>query len=426
MVIRPAAFTGGAVVTRVVDCDAKLIYGVLGRTSIGALTWHGRRIADDLTGLRLACGCVLDDDDYGGYSPFDEKRSHFNFGLKQLERSTEFHTSERLDDLSAHTDANAKKKLAPLATGAGELLERPSLTTTIGAVASSARLLHAPSDESHHSVRHKSFSCKYCPAFRAGTPGALARFDSREPASKWGNFSEPRGQDFRVRGPNYLADKKKIPSEKQLCDLAGLDSLKCTEGPILELGRRPGGIMSRLAQLPDADTQFVLIINFVLPTPTYYVSMAGYFVAPTEEAVEDDPEAQKLRARLMEFCSDKMTDAQRDDVLKIVPRLVEGPWVAKHAVGQKPALLGHAIKLQYSSGPGWFEMDVDVSSSSMATGVLRILKGVSKSLIMDLAFVLEGQKDEDLPERVIGTLSFRHFDLNPDNSPLIKLQDADN
>ena len=104
----------------------------------------------------------------------------------------------------------------------------------------------------------------------------------------------------------------------------------------------------------------------------------------------------------------------------------EGPWVAKHAVGQKPALLGHGITTAYHSGPGWFEMDVDVSSSSTAAGALRILKSCSKSLVMDLAFVLEGQTPEALPEKILGTVEWNHFDLDPDNSPVIKVCADDN
>ena len=79
-----------------------------------------------------------------------------------------------------------------------------------------------------------------------------------------------------------------------------------------------------------------------------------------------------------------------------------------------------------SSGPGWFEMDVDVSSSSTAAGALRILKSCSKSLVMDLAFVLEGQTPDALPEKILGTVEWNHFDLDPDNSPVIKVCADDN
>ena len=57
---------------------------------------------------------------------------------------------------------------------------------------------------------------------------------------------------------------------------------------------------------------------------------------------------------------------------------------------------------------------------------VRILKSCSKSLVMDLAFVLEGQTPEALPEKILGTVEWNHFDLDPDNSPVIKVCAEDN
>ena len=54
--------------------------------------------------------------------------------------------------------------------------------------------------------------------------------------SKWGAFAEPLA-DFKVRGKNYLRDRKKMRSGS-LCELAGVDALKATDGPLLNLGSR--------------------------------------------------------------------------------------------------------------------------------------------------------------------------------------------
>ena len=56
--------------------------------------------------------------------------------------------------------------------------------------------------------------------------------------SKWGAFAEPLATDFKVRGKNYLQDRKKMRSESSLCELAGVDALKATDGPLLNLGSR--------------------------------------------------------------------------------------------------------------------------------------------------------------------------------------------
>ena len=78
-------------------------------------------------------------------------------------------------------------------------------------------------------------------------------------------------------------------------------------------------------------------------------------------------------------------------------------------------------------------MDVDASDAGEPRLILSThravsdgLKSCSKSLVMDLAFVLEGQTPDALPEKILGTVEWNHFDLDPDNSPVIKVCGEDN
>jgi hypothetical protein len=66
---------------------------------------------------------------------------------------------------------------------------------------------------------------------------------------------------------------------------------------------------------------------------------------------------------------------------------------------------------KYFRGANYLEICVDVGSSkiaSMVNGV--ILKGAS-SVITDLAFLLEGQELDELPERMLGCLRFHSCDI---------------
>ena len=58
------------------------------------------------------------------------------------------------------------------------------------------------------------------------------------------------------------------------------------------------------------------------------------------------------------------------------------------------------------------EADVDVSSSYVAQKVLGIVKGVAKSLVLDLAFLVEGKAEDELPERVLGAIRLHRPDLS--------------
>jgi len=49
---------------------------------------------------------------------------------------------------------------------------------------------------------------------------------------------------------------------------------------------------------------------------------------------------------------------------------------------------------------------VDVGSSNVAGGILKVVKGYITALTIDMCFLLEGQKEEELPEVVLGSLRF--------------------
>mmetsp|Transcript_21032 Transcript_21032/g.62774 ORF Transcript_21032/g.62774 Transcript_21032/m.62774 type:complete len:721 (+) Transcript_21032:1013-3175(+) len=391
-VIRPAATDGGAIATRVADADYGLLLGFVPRTSRLGVAWAADRLRDGMVGLRAACDQIIDDAAVRN----DEKRCHFSYGAKELHRASCRFCDERAFEEVPPPPLASPERVVPGHATAGGL----NRVFTQGA---SRRLVG---------------KTPFAEVFGSGSPGCLERFDASKPADKWGSYDEPTGSGFMVRGPHYLEDRKKVASAGALCELAGVEVLKDASHPLLRLGERPRGVVSRLVA-PD---RLVLVINFVLPTPSHYVSLAAFYVCPAANPLAN---TSKQRERLDAFVS-SMTDAQRNDVLKIIPKLVEGPWVARHAVGQKPALLGHKITTEYHSGEGWFEIDIDVSTSSAATGALRILKSASAGVVMDLAFTLEAQTAEDLPEQVMCTVSFQHFVLDVAASPKIREASEDN
>ena len=62
-------------------------------------------------------------------------------------------------------------------------------------------------------------------------------------------------------------------------------------------------------------------------------------------------------------------------------------------------------------GPGHFEVDVDVGSSRAAASVVGLVSPVTTSLIIDMAIVLEGREDQELPEQLLGTVRFTKVDM---------------
>lgn len=83
----------------------------------------------------------------------------------------------------------------------------------------------------------------------------------------------------------------------------------------------------------------------------------------------------------------------------------------KQTVGNTPTILGKKVRQSYSMGSNYMEVDVDIGSSSIAAAVLAVCVGVTKNLVIDVVFVLEGWCEEELPEKVLGSVRFNYLDI---------------
>ena len=93
-------------------------------------------------------------------------------------------------------------------------------------------------------------------------------------------------------------------------------------------------------------------------------------------------------------------DHFRNQRFKLVPRLVDGPWVVKSALPQKPALLGTKLTQRYFRGECYVETDVHVGSSVVANNITGLCRGFSARLDIEMGFLLEGRDEAELPEKV--------------------------
>lgn len=75
-----------------------------------------------------------------------------------------------------------------------------------------------------------------------------------------------------------------------------------------------------------------------------------------------------------------------DERCKLIPTIVEGNWAVRMAVGQKPVLLGQKVDQEYHKGPGYFELDINLSTSVIATRILGMVR--PHKLLLPLSFRL--------------------------------------
>ena len=222
-------------------------------------------------------------------------------------------------------------------------------------------------------------------------------------------WSEPEPENFMVRGPNYLSDKKKIQSGKFIFPSRGID-LFLTDTCPENVGSNSSVFGGSLREKPT------FIINFRLPWGVllFYFEIPERFLPFIKAQYEEGFDKSKLPSL------NKMTPADRtvsrflmgsadhkNQTLKIVPVVVDGPWVVKQVVGGKPAILGTKVPVNYVYQPAegnkamYLEADLDVAAASAARGILSVTRSYTNVLTLDLGFVIQGNTQDELPEQML-------------------------
>ncbi|KAG0493573.1 hypothetical protein HPP92_004567 [Vanilla planifolia] len=67
------------------------------------------------------------------------------------------------------------------------------------------------------------------------------------------------------------------------------------------------------------------------------------------------------------------------------------------------------------------KVDVDIGSSTVANGVLGLVLGVVTTLVVDMAFLIQANTVEELPERLLGAVRISHIELSSAVVPVLDL-----
>lgn len=229
-------------------------------------------------------------------------------------------------------------------------------------------------------------------------PSPLPKFPENKGLSCW---SSPNHNIFKVRSISYLNDRLKLPSDPPVFQCRGVD-IWLTDNAERNISRHPAMLGGKLH---EEDT---FIVNFLLP----FANLVAYFsVKPMNQM---PPNVAKVWQAFI-----KGDQEYRDGKLKLLPVVVEGPWIVKKAVGPgtSPAMVGRDLPLQYyfteSTGTkkGVYEVDVLVTASRIARGILNVVKGHTKSLTIAFAFIIEAAEQMDLPENVLCAFQVHSMDL---------------
>ena len=229
------------------------------------------------------------------------------------------------------------------------------------------------------------------------------------PISQW---AEPDSDSFAVRGKTYIRDKRKVRAGNSLFKLMTIDLIE-VDKPILSgicsmPNERIQLALNREKRGDEGLPPFVFAVNIIVPGPPHFHLIIYFKVDKSQlDLIHNEGTPSSILANKFFFGDD---DVFRDQTFKLIPRIVEGNYIVRKAVGSKPAIMGTKLKQYYHRCPNnrYFELILDVNSSKVAAHVVSLTKGYAKKLIVDLAFVLEGKTEKTLPEKVIGTCRLMH------------------
>ncbi|KAF1773141.1 protein of unknown function DUF1336 [Phytophthora cactorum] len=193
-------------------------------------------------------------------------------------------------------------------------------------------------------------------------------------------WAEPDASEILVRGKTYMNDEVKVPAGKAVGKLLHVDLVLayCRE------------------KFPDSR---VFIVNIELPNADNLSLVIYWLLPPAPKSPEEEDDTAAFHRLLNKFC-DEGDDDFRNNRFKLIPNLVEGPWVLQTLLTQR-----------YFCRSNYFELDLDVASSTAAQYIGSMCQSWASYLQMHLYMTLQGEKEDELQERILGGVDVSYLNL---------------
>lgn len=205
---------------------------------------------------------------------------------------------------------------------------------------------------------------------------------------------------FLVRGKDYLKDKVKVPSADSAFDLVEVSGFS-TQGRCMFTTLREDSYYARARKVGRKN--FIFVMHFDL-NPMHVVMIYEL----KGDALEKDPPFANCFKRFL-----KGDDAYKNAHLKLITSVVDASWIVKKTIGKPvPALIGNKLQCHYRQTEDMVECTCEVNSSMAAKAIVSVVKSACKGIVCDLVLVIEGQQEDELPERVIGGTRYVKHDLS--------------
>ncbi|TMW56255.1 hypothetical protein Poli38472_008903 [Pythium oligandrum] len=224
-------------------------------------------------------------------------------------------------------------------------------------------------------------------------------------------WSEPDADQVLVRGSTYLDDQVKVAAGPSLGKLLHVDvwSAETPEARhhIARFDHKRDQSVLRYCEEKHPES-LVFILNIELPDADN-VSLVSYWLLPNFFSAANTSDSNFSRLLRTFYEAD---NSWCDNRFKLIPSFVNAPWLLSQLVPSRPALTGLRLTQHYHRADNYFELDLDVSSSTTARYIGSLCQSWSMYVEMDVFLTVQGETEDELPEQVFAGLRFSYLDLS--------------
>jgi len=244
--------------------------------------------------------------------------------------------------------------------------------------------------------------------------------DGREPLRRLGDdgdprdcWSEPPGSLFFLRGKSYMDDRIKMQASGPFCTLVRVSFFAHSTRKITHMARIPF-IKRFLDSYPNQ--QFIIYVRH-LAVDGQNVHGFGIYARTCAPGV--CPQVDKLWDRFFAKgkSPEETTEIQdfRRKRFKYICNVSKAPagigCFMDSIGGTRPVILGNTIGADFFEGPNYVEVAMDAGNNHLGKVITNSVASYFESMVIDEMVLLEGQKEDELPEQPLFSLRFNFCDL---------------
>jgi len=226
-------------------------------------------------------------------------------------------------------------------------------------------------------------------------------------------------EQFKIRNRHYCTKGHKKKGVKEMSSPSGYELVSCL---LIPADEKLHNVTNKYPLPPrPAGSPPAFIIVFLLPntapgSPRLHLLLRFERDLSKDEGVDERDLKSFTGMMDKSFTPSSTFAAER---IKILPFITHGAnWIMCKLVNNQPGQISAALDTQQFNGLDYLEIDIDVEGfksgpfSALAKKILDIVRPKVASLVIDLAFMEQGNDDAELPERIIAVARLMKLNLS--------------